>query len=67
MVMPLGLRAIHEAGYVHRDISTGNILIVEGVAKIVDLEYAKRKDEITHHTIRTVRRDDSSMVNILPN
>ncbi|KAI0689963.1 hypothetical protein BC835DRAFT_217918 [Cytidiella melzeri] len=46
----IGLRVIHTngSGWVHRDISAGNILILEGPnvnkAKLSDLEYAKRLD-----------------------
>ena len=50
-----GLQAIHQAGWVHRDISSGNILMVDGVAKIADFEYAKKMSDISHHTLRTVR------------
>jgi hypothetical protein len=28
-------------GYVHRDISTGNVLVVDGGGRLSDLEYAK--------------------------
>ncbi|PSS18947.1 hypothetical protein PHLCEN_2v3163 [Hermanssonia centrifuga] len=40
-----GLRCLHECGWVHRDISTGNVVIVDGIAKITDLEYATSDDE----------------------
>ncbi|KAJ3556307.1 hypothetical protein NM688_g2099 [Phlebia brevispora] len=39
-----GLFAMHKSGWVHRDLSTGNILIVGGVGKISDLEYATDDD-----------------------
>ncbi|KAJ3557295.1 hypothetical protein NM688_g1549 [Phlebia brevispora] len=35
-----GLRALHKSGWVHRDLSIGNVLIVDGVGKLTDLEYA---------------------------
>lgn len=36
---------MHKSGWVHRDISLGNILVVDGVAKLSDLEYATRNTE----------------------
>lgn len=46
---------MHQLGWVHRDVSFGSILIVDGVAKITDLEYAKRiADDGTIHLGRTV-------------
>ncbi|GJE94444.1 hypothetical protein PsYK624_106140 [Phanerochaete sordida] len=36
------LALVHSAGWVHRDISSGNILIYEGKVKIADFEYAKK-------------------------
>ncbi|KAJ3555479.1 hypothetical protein NM688_g2554 [Phlebia brevispora] len=32
--------AMHRSGWVHRDLSASNILVVNGVGKITDLEYA---------------------------
>ena len=50
------LHALHRLGWVHRDISYGNVLIVEGRGKITDLEYSKRVNDNTGpHGIRTVR------------
>ena len=48
------LRALHSCGWVHRDISSGNVLIVNEVAKLSDLEYAKREGDTSQHGIRTV-------------
>ena len=49
------LRLMYCAGWVHRDISMGNILIVDDGPKIVDLEYAKRLDDDSKtHQTRTV-------------
>ncbi|KAF7790466.1 hypothetical protein EIP86_001421 [Pleurotus ostreatoroseus] len=35
-----GASAMHAAGWVHRDLSAGNILVVEGRGRIHDLEFA---------------------------
>ncbi|KAK0190699.1 hypothetical protein F5146DRAFT_1137526 [Armillaria mellea] len=37
-----GLHHLYLGQYVHRDISAGNIIICDGIAKISDLEYAKK-------------------------
>ncbi|KAK0461954.1 uncharacterized protein EV420DRAFT_1665595 [Desarmillaria tabescens] len=37
-----GLQYMFMGHYVHRDISAGNILLCDGMAKISDLEYAKK-------------------------
>ncbi len=43
----LGLQAIHTAGYVHRDIKPGNILIEEdGLARITDFSVARSLREV---------------------
>ncbi|KAI0086080.1 hypothetical protein BDY19DRAFT_996264, partial [Irpex rosettiformis] len=47
------LKAIHECGWVHRDISSGNILIVDNIAKISDLEYAKKMNDKSSHSERS--------------
>jgi len=39
----LALHRLHQAGWVHRDFSPGNVITVEGKAKISDLEFAKRR------------------------
>ncbi|GJE97380.1 hypothetical protein PsYK624_135970 [Phanerochaete sordida] len=48
-----GLRALHHAGWVHRDISIGNLLVVGNTGMITDVEYAKRIDDGVSHGIRT--------------
>ena len=45
---------MHECGWVHRDISAGNVLLYEAVGKVADVEYAKHKDDQINHGIRTV-------------
>ena len=38
----IGLKLLFSAGYIHRDLSTGNLIYCEdGSCKISDLEYAK--------------------------
>ncbi|KAI0341450.1 hypothetical protein BDW22DRAFT_1430104 [Trametopsis cervina] len=41
-----GLLTLHELGWIHRDISAGNILVMhDDTVKITDLEYSKRHDD----------------------
>jgi serine/threonine protein kinase len=42
--------------YVHRDVSSGNILIVDGKGKLSDLEYAQIRGTGGRHGVRTVRQ-----------
>src|ERR1044072_3026270 len=43
-----GLRAIHEAGIIHRDLSPNNIMITRsGIAKILDLGLSKNLARMT--------------------
>ncbi|KAF8576249.1 hypothetical protein K439DRAFT_1664701 [Ramaria rubella] len=49
-----GLELMHKHGWVHRDISSGNLLVHEGVGKLTDLEYTKRMStEGSHSEVRT--------------
>lgn len=59
----LVLKALHFAGWVHRDISSGNILLWNNHVKLADLEFAKRFTEmqsavdlenVRFHNVRTV-------------
>ena len=45
---------LHRYGWVHRDISAGNVLLVDGQLKLMDFEYAKHEDDKSHHDVRTV-------------
>ncbi|KAJ3745087.1 hypothetical protein DFH05DRAFT_1492214 [Lentinula detonsa] len=51
----LALRLIHFAGWVHRDISGGNLYYHKerNIGLIGDLEYAKKVDARSHHNVRT--------------
>lgn len=54
------LKSLHAIGWVHRDISSGNIMVdtLTGVVKLADVEYAKmigRSSGSEHHDVRTVR------------
>ncbi|KAL5476495.1 hypothetical protein ACEPAI_3352 [Sanghuangporus weigelae] len=47
------LKYIHKSGYVHRDISAGNVFYYEGRGLIGDLEYAKEVATDGTHQMRT--------------
>jgi serine/threonine-protein kinase RIO1 len=49
-----GLRLMHNAQYVHRDISSGNVLCYENRGLISDLEYVKLITDDRKHDVRTV-------------
>ncbi|THG98598.1 hypothetical protein EW026_g3600 [Hermanssonia centrifuga] len=52
------IRLMHRNGWVHRDISIGNILIdADNHARLADLEHAKYMDDNSVHTIRTGTSD----------
>ncbi|KAJ3552851.1 hypothetical protein NM688_g3934 [Phlebia brevispora] len=48
-----GLHALHASGWVHRDISSTNILIVGDQTKLTDFEYAKKIGDTTVHNVRS--------------
>ena len=48
---------IHESGWVHHNISVGNVYLFEGRGMLSDLEYAKRKNDASQHDVR-VRGSD---------
>ncbi|KAI0922896.1 hypothetical protein AcV5_009763 [Taiwanofungus camphoratus] len=52
------LQLMHRSGWVHRDISTGNILVdKDGNGRLGDLEYAKRMGQPSSHEVRTGTAD----------
>lgn len=58
MILHTALYTLHEVGWVHRDVSNGNILVLGDHVKLADLEYAKRvqRDDVPHAGIRTVSK-----------
>ncbi|EKM56466.1 uncharacterized protein PHACADRAFT_207697 [Phanerochaete carnosa HHB-10118-sp] len=46
------LRLLHQCGWVHRDVSAGNVLIIDNVGKLVDFEYAKHESDDWRHKVR---------------
>jgi hypothetical protein len=50
----LALQIMHILGYVHRDVSAGNILFWDGAGILSDLEFAKKTSDLTMHEVRTV-------------
>ncbi|KAL5496161.1 hypothetical protein ACEPAH_3078 [Sanghuangporus vaninii] len=49
----VALKFIHGAGWVHRDLSVGNLYLYEGRGLIGDLEYAKQKNYDAEHELLT--------------
>ena len=43
------LRLLHRRGWVHCDISPGNIILVDGLPKLNDFEYARHKSNAAPH------------------
>jgi serine/threonine protein kinase len=46
---------------VHRDVSTGNILLCGDHGKLADLEYAKKTNDLTTHEMRTASESPISL------
>ncbi|KAF9646538.1 hypothetical protein BDM02DRAFT_3270901 [Thelephora ganbajun] len=55
----IALLHLHKAGWVHRDLSPGNIIVVDGKVKISDLEFAKRR--VAQDLERLTRRTDQPL------
>ncbi|KAF7799147.1 hypothetical protein EIP86_010378 [Pleurotus ostreatoroseus] len=51
--MTRALRAMHKAGWVHRDISTGNILVDDGQAVLADFELATQASDDSNFHLGT--------------
>ncbi|KIM60288.1 hypothetical protein SCLCIDRAFT_967450 [Scleroderma citrinum Foug A] len=53
------LQLLHSSGWVHRDVSPGNLMRIGGLVKLADLEYAKRlssdKDSHGHSPLHGLR------------
>ena len=45
---------MHECGWVHRDISAGNVLLHDTTGKVADVEYAKHESDQSNHGVRIV-------------
>ena len=52
--MLTALEIMHMLGYVHRDVSAGNILFWEDRGILSDLESAKKTTDLSTHEVRTV-------------
>ena len=49
------LKVMHHCGWVHRDVSAGNVLVVDGDRGILaDVEYAIHQSDRRTHDIKTV-------------
>ncbi|KAF9507779.1 hypothetical protein BS47DRAFT_1385014 [Hydnum rufescens UP504] len=49
----IALKLLTKLGWVHRDVSIGNILWYKGGGKLGDLEYAKKMGDMMSHDLRT--------------
>ena len=52
--LTLALEIIHRLKRVHRDVSTGNILLYQGVGRLSDLEFLKEVSSLQSHEVKTV-------------
>jgi hypothetical protein len=50
----IGLKMLKILNYVHRDVSTGNILLCDGYGRLSDLESVKQPFNLTTHKVWTV-------------
>jgi hypothetical protein len=52
--LTLALEIMHRLKRVHRDVSTGNILLYQGVGRLSDLEFVKEFSSLQSHEVKTV-------------
>jgi len=52
--LTLALEIIHRLKCVHRDVSTGNILLYQGMGRLSDLEFLKELSSLQSHEVKTV-------------
>src|ERR1700678_109125 len=52
--LTLALEIIHRLKRVYRDVSTGNILLYQGVGRLSDLEFLKEVSSLQSHEVKTV-------------
>ena len=57
----IALQLLRKLGWVHRDVSVGNILSYEGEAKLADFEYAKRVGNVKSHEMRTASGSSTNL------
>jgi len=61
----LALLYLYSAGYLHRDISDGNIIYCDGIGKISDLEYAiayMSNVDASTHAAKSVKLGSSMLI-----